>query len=221
MPSKFVVRQYTEPGYYHVYNRGVEKRKLFLDEQDYKMFLYYCFVYLAPRAVVLKRYPTLKYNLKRNNLHDHVALLAFCLMPNHFHFLLRQDQPSGITKLLRQLTNGYTRYFNSKYDRVGSLVQGPFKAKPVETDEYLLYLTSYIHRNALELPGTDTLHLTDYIWSSYRMYSGIQPSLYVDTTPVLSFFSKSNDVLSYKNFVESAKPENVLPEEYLIDWTKV
>lgn len=218
MPSKFVVRQYTEPGYYHVYNRGVEKRKLFLDEQDYKMFLYYCFVYLAPSAIVQERYPTLKYNLKQNNLNSLVTLLAFCLMPNHFHLLLRQDQLDGITKLLRQLTNAYTRYFNNKYNRVGSLVQGPFKAKPVETEEYLLYLTAYIHRNILELPGfANATQLVNYVWSSYRMYLGIQASSYVDTATVLSFFSKTNKQLSYKNFVETVKPEVILPEDYLID----
>lgn len=215
MPSPTVIRQYIENGYYHIYNRGVEKRLIFLDNQDYRMFLYYLFIYLAPPIAIGHRYPKLKWNLKQNNLSGVITLLAYCLMPNHFHFLVKQGDKEAITKFLRRLTNAYTRYFNNKYDRVGSLMQGKFKSKLVEDDNYLLYLTAYIHRNAANILQERTLE--EYPWSSYSTYRGKRPSLYIDSNTVLGFFSKMNLLLSYESFVASDASTSVLPADYYLD----
>src|SRR5258708_1224624 len=109
MPARNVVRNYTEDSYYHIYNRGVEKRIIFLDNQDYKMFLYYLFIYLAPPPIIETIYPNLKFALRQGNFWGEVSLLAYVLMPNHFHFLIHQKDSDSITHFMRRITNAYTR----------------------------------------------------------------------------------------------------------------
>lgn len=214
MPARNVIRSYTENGYYHIYNRGVEKRIIFEDVQDYSTFLYYLFVYLAPSELVIRRYPKINWNLKKNNLHGKITLLAYCLMPNHFHLLVRQADIDAVTKLMRRLTSAYTEYFNKRNKRTGALVQGIFKAKYLETEEYLFYLNKYIHRNPLGLVNSP-LSLRDYPWSSYPIYLAKRQSSYLDTT-ILAAFSDTYSQLSYQSFVEESD-DILLPSSYLID----
>lgn len=199
MPSRFTVRHFHENGYYHIFNRGVEKRIIFLDEQDYKMFIYYLFIYLTPLEKVLTTLPNLPIRLYNKNLNSEVKLVTYCLMPNHFHLLLLQNTADGISKLIKQVTNGYTLYFNNKYERVGGLVQGRFKAIEVETDEQLMHLSRYIHLNPL-IAGL-TNNLLQYPWSNYSNF--INPTqkneLFFDTKPITTLFSSSKH---YQEFVE-------------------
>lgn len=215
MPSKYVIRRYSENSYYHIFNRGVEKRIIFIDDDDYRKFLYYLFVYLSPLDQVLTQYPKLPANLKRNNLYGKIELICYCLMPNHFHLLVKQQEIDAAIKLLTYISVAYTVYFNKKYNRVGSLLQGRYKAILVETDEYLLELTRYIHHNSLRL-GFNHNNLYLYHWSSYRHYLGLQPSNFLETSDVLNFFSKTNPHLTYKNFIESSNEYNI-PETYFLD----
>ena len=134
MPSKYVVRNFTEDSYYHVYNRGVEKRDIFLDEKDYYFFETYLSIYLLPIRQVLKKYPDVPLRLHSKNLSSDVELLEYCLMPNHFHLLLKQKTKDGISKLMKQISNAYTLFFNQKNKRSGSLMQGRFKAVPIGGD---------------------------------------------------------------------------------------
>lgn len=196
MPSRYVVRSFTEDSYYHVYNRGVEKRDIFQDEQDYNMFLYYLFVYLASPDDVAKKYPRVSIRLQSKNLSTEVELTAYCLMPNHFHLLLKQNTKDGISKLIKQITNAYTLYFNKKYDRVGGLVQGRFKAVKIEREEILLHVSRYIHLNPT-VAGMVS-NPADYKWSSYNFYLGREGSLPCLADIVLSRFSKVGD---YEKFV--------------------
>lgn len=124
-------------------------------------------------------------------------------MPNHFHFLLRQDGGLPLTTFMLRLGTSYAKYFNIKYEQVGSLFQDRFRAKLVETDEYLLQLSRYIHRNPLEiLPSTPGVELASYRWSSYSTYlRGIKDDL-VDPSFILAYFAKSNPSKDYKMFVE-------------------
>lgn len=218
MPSKNVIRQYTENAYYHVYNRGVEKRTIFLDEQDYRMFLYYLFVYLVSLDTVLHHYPKLRWNLKQHNLYGKVELLAYCLMPNHFHFLVKQVEADTITKLMRQVTNAYTFYFNKKYDRVGALLQGIFKAALVSSEPYLLHLSRYIHQNCSDLDlAAMGCTLNTYPWSSYPCYLGQKRSLFVNPSFILSYFSVKHQQFSYQEFVESNATALDLPNSLRFD----
>jgi putative transposase len=142
MPARNVVKQYEEDSYYHVYNRGVEKRAIFLDDQDYTIFL-----------GLLKRHLSRhKEENKRGQVYEsyggRIELLSFCLMPNHFHllFYLNNDTTS-ISELMRKVSGTYTTYFNRKYERVGHLFQGVYKASKIDNDPYLLHISRYIHRN--------------------------------------------------------------------------
>jgi len=196
MPSKYVVREFAENEYYHVFNRGIEKRKIFLDEQDYNVFLYYLFVYTALQEDVFRKYPALPLRLQGKNLSEEIEIIAFCLMPNHFHFLIKQNSKDGISKLLKQLLNAYTLYFNNKYKRVGPLMQGRFKAAIVKDDNLLIHLTRYIHLN----PVASSLvnNPKEYKWSSFQNYLGAYSEIKCMREVVLSSFPS---VKEYERFV--------------------
>lgn len=189
MPSRYVVRNFVEGKYYHLFNRGVEKRKIFLEEQDYNIFLYYLFVYTMPLKKVLEKYPLLPPRLQAKNLSTEIDLVAYCLMPNHFHLLIKQKNKNAISNLIKQVTIAYTHFFNEKYKRVGGLVQGKFKAVLVENDEQLLHISRYIHLNPVA--SGIIKNPKDYRWSSYLNYinasSNIDIVCYKD--PILGHFS--------------------------------
>jgi putative transposase len=138
MPSKNRIKQYVPGAYYHLYNRGVEKRLIFLDEQDYGVFLGYLKLYLMPPE---------PFGKPHKDLSDRVELAAYCLMPNHFHLLVKQGDERGIESLMRCVITSYVLYFNRRYNRVGSLFQDIYKAVMVKTDAQLQQVEEYIHLN--------------------------------------------------------------------------
>ena len=170
MPSKYVIRNFEKNSAYHVYNRGVEKRKIFLDKQDYRMFIYYLFIYLNPIREVLKKYPNHPIRLETRNLNKQIKLFSYCLMPNHFHLLLYQLTENAVPQLLKQVSNAYTRYFNEKYKRVGSLFQGRYKAAMIINDEQLINVVRYIHLNPVVAKLVNDPN--NYSWSSFPEYTG-------------------------------------------------
>lgn len=204
MPCKNILKTYTENGIYHIYNRGVEKRDIFLDEQDYKTFLYFLKQYLLDPNDPQKK--TREYKgrtLVRRSFIDRVELLAYCLMPNHFHLLIKQKGENDMTEFIKCLATSYSMYFNDKYKRVGSLFQGRYKAVLVENDDYLLHLSRYIHIN----PDYKGRTLAEYSWSSYQEYLGIRGTKWVKPEFILNIFSDGTDNEMtgkgvYKEFVE-------------------
>src|SRR5579872_6250587 len=110
MPSRNALKIYIENGYYHIYNRGVEKRRIFEESPDYQRFVDYLKIYLTPVDILRKENPLLRVSIVNANMSDEVNLLAYCLMPNHFHLLLKQKTKDGITKLMRQVTTAYSMY---------------------------------------------------------------------------------------------------------------
>jgi putative transposase len=180
--------------FYHIFNRGVEKRVIFLDEKDFTRFLKTIFYYQlkGPRPRFSRYNPFIHNNLSSEKIVD---IVVFCLMPNHFHLLLKQVNENGISEFLRKVSNSYTRYFNTKYRRVGPLFQGQFKAVLVETNEQSIHVSRYIHLNPLV--SNLVKDLKDYIWSSYKDYLEENNSL-VNKGEILSFFSS---VKSYQDFV--------------------
>lgn len=215
MASKNSVKLYIDNGYYHIYNRGVEKRIIFHDAQDYAVFLSYLKSYLTPKKEdelrnqlnnpslsSLQRDNILK-ELKLNNFYEEITLLSYCLMPNHFHLLVKQKSANSLDRFMNSLSTRYVMYFNRKYKRVGPLYQDVYKAVLIESDSQLLYLTSYIHRNPLGLQEValqgDPLQKQP---SSYKEYIGLRKTEWVNPNEVLSHFSKSNPSLSYESFVK-------------------
>lgn len=209
MPSRNIVKTYTEGGYYHIYNRGVEKREIFKDESDCRIFLHYIMLYLSPVDEILQKYPD-KIRIRRflkSNLSEEVDLLCFSLMPNHFHFLIKQNSKHGIIKFMRRLMTSYVMYFNKKYERVGSLFQGKYKAINVDKDEYLLHLTRYIHLNPFEINSNNS-NINFKEFSSYQYYLGAGHPSWIKPEKILEYFSvkdKEYKTTSYKSFVEDSR----------------
>lgn len=151
---------------YHIVNRGVEKRQIFMNKRDYERFIEtmdYYRIKNPPTRFSFKNRPLLLQKTTKNL--PLVEILCFCLMPNHFHILLRQIEEGGITTFVSKLINSYTKYFNIKHKRVGPLLQGAFKAVRIENDEQLIHVSRYIHLN----PLIDYLvkDLKTYPYSSY------------------------------------------------------
>ena len=149
---------FAEEEIYHVYNRGVEKRKIFLDESDYARMTLLLYLCNSKTPVNIREY------LMRGFTYESlwsldidkpvVEIGAWCFMPNHFHLLLRESRAGGISQFMLKVTTAYSMYFNRRTERVGSLMQGPFKAEHVHEDRHLQYLFSYIHLNPVKLiPG--------------------------------------------------------------------
>jgi len=181
--------------------------------QDHKVFLKYLKEYISPPPdpkTLLQDFTlqgrTFKGVAKQiNNYYKEIQLLAFCLMPNHLHLLIKQKDKNTIKKFTQSLFTRYSMYFNKKYHRVGSLFQGKYKATNVINKDYLLDLTRYIHKNPLKY----TSDLTD-AYSSYPAYLGLTNTDWVNKDLVLNYFNESpfikfNKIKSYQEFVEKFK----------------
>ena len=176
--------EFSEGEYYHVYNRGVDKREIFLDKKDHERFVR--LLYLANGS---KPYVYREVQNKELNIIDRgeplVAIGAYCLMPNHFHLLLKEITGGGITSFMEKLGTGYSMYFNKRSKRTGFLFEGNFKAEHVDRDEYLKYLYAYIHLNPVKLIDPDwkekgisnlskaKKYLEAYQYSSYLEHCGV------------------------------------------------
>ena len=147
MPSRTF--PFVKGQYYHIYNRGVEKRTIFKNRFDHRRFiktvLYYQLEGPKPKFSNFFNYQLFKPDFDKKI----VDIVCYCLMPNHFHFLLKQLRDGGITEFVSKITNSYTKYFNTKDKRIGPLFQGEFKSVLVESDEHLMHISRYIHLNPL------------------------------------------------------------------------
>jgi putative transposase len=176
------------PGeFYHLYNRGTDKRKIFFNRSDHQRFL--ALLYLSNSMepfhfTHLKKYSHEElFLLPRGN--QIISIGAYCLMPNHFHILAREETEGGISMFMKKLLTGYSMYFNTKYERSGNLFQGRFKSSPVRDDDrYMNYLFAYIHLNPVKLIAPDWKErkinhiekikkfLNSYKYSSYPEFQG-------------------------------------------------
>lgn len=174
--------------YYHIYNRGTEKRAIFMDGHDYRRFVALLYVCNSIKPVDMNthfqegRAFLELFGLERGE--TLVDIIVYCLMPNHFHILIREKTEGGITKFMGKLSTAYSMYFNSKNARTGALFEGRFKAKHANTDEYLKYLFAYIHLNPVKIIDpkwkengihdrvTAQNFLNDYEYSSYPDWQG-------------------------------------------------
>lgn len=146
--------QLVEGEYYHIFNRGVDKRDVFLNQDDFQRFLTSMveFNVLEPIGSIYENSFRKKTNLrnkvsKSKKTEPLVEYIAYCLNKNHFHFILKQCAKKGIEKLMHRLGLGFTKYFNQKHKRSGSLFQGTFKSVHIESNEQLIYLSAYVNLN--------------------------------------------------------------------------
>jgi putative transposase len=190
---------------YHIYNRGVEKREIFLSDGDRWRFLQglYLFNDESVSANLLFRLEQERGKMHFGILRDYmkeagiirkplVRIMADCLKPNHFHLLLEEIQENGISRFMQKLGTGYTKYFNMKYERVGPLFQGSFKAVEIQEDTQLHYILAYINvinpgqelepelKSVAQDPDEILRFVEQYPWSTHLEYLGKRESIIVD-----------------------------------------
>ncbi len=201
---------FSEDEFYHVYNRGVEKRLIFRSDKDKQRFLKLLYVCNRDKKVDFKEVANLQYS-EIEKCDPIVAIGAYCLMGNHFHLLLKEIKKGGISSFMSKLSTAYVMYFNKKYNRTGPLFQGRFKAEHCVRDEHLKYLYAYIHLNPVKIicpnwktEGIDDFkvtrkHLDSYMFSSYHDYLGVkrEESLILDPYSFPDYFSEG----SFENFI--------------------
>ena len=190
---------FAEDEYYHIYNRGVEKRQIFFDEGDYKRFVSLLLLANSDTPVHLSNFKGVSL-LEIPKGDPIVEIGAWCLMPNHFHILLKEIKKDGISLFMKKLLTGYSMYFNTKKHRKGVLFDGTFKAKHLDDDNYLKYQYAYIHLNPIGIIDNGWKEkkikniqkakefLLSYHYSSFQDYLGIKRD--------------ENNILSIKSFPE-------------------
>jgi putative transposase len=195
--------------FYHVYNRGVNKMDIFIDDQDKKFFL---------NRLKENLFPELKINIEEVSNKDltkvHTpyvrktlpggafSLISYCVMPNHFHILIKQNGEISVSKLISKVCTSYSKYFNLKYGRVGAVFQDQFKAIYVDDDKYLLWLSAYINFNPV-VSGL-VKFAENWKWGSY-----------------LEFVDESVDSLCDKNLIKDQFKNIKSYKESLNDFLKV
>jgi len=192
--------------YYHIYNRGTEKRIIFYNKMDYEYFLFLMYVCNTTKSIELRR---VGQKFERNE--TIVDIGAYCLMPNHFHILIREKTEGGISKYMHKLLTAYSMYFNKKYKRSGKLYEGTFKSIHIDNDNYLKYLYSYIHLNPAKLinknwredPG-DKKDLLNYVLK--YPYSSVKEKSY--------FKDKIINISSFPEYFKNAKNN----KDELFEW---
>jgi REP element-mobilizing transposase RayT len=185
-------KQFGAGEYYHIYNRGNNKNDIFLDDQDFNYFVSKVRQNLFPEENTKFRSQPLPKGT--------FSLIAYCLMPNHFHLLIRQNTNLPTSKLILRICTSYSKYFNKKYEKVGHLFQDQFKQVLIDDNNYLRWLSAYIHQNP-KVAGL-TEKPSEYRWSSYQEFVGDRGSNLCEKEIILDQFNKS--AKEYKYFVESS-----------------
>lgn len=188
---------------YHVFNRSIAKQPIFLYDRDYQRVIevikFYRHKDLPLRFSHYNRLPLEQKGQIGNLIEESpvvIEILAFCLMPNHLHFLLKSLTEDGVIKFMSNLQNSYAKYFNIRHERTGSLFQPMFKAVRIESDEQLIHVCRYIHLNPVTAYLVKTIEdLENYPWSSYIYY----------LSNSLSFISKELILSFFKNLKEFKK----------------
>ncbi|MBI2640435.1 MAG: transposase [Candidatus Sungbacteria bacterium] len=183
--------QFEEGEFYHIYNRGVDKRQIFLNDREMLRFIHALYIF-NNFLDIPARFNLISLTPKEllTPIEPHVEIIAGCLMPNHYHLLLTPKRKDGISKFFHKVGLSHTNYFNKVHERSGRLFESTFKAKHVDSHEYANYLTEYIHLNPIALyrtkSGTEKALETvkGYKWSTLPIYLGgkSQFSLLVNTS---------------------------------------
>ncbi len=203
MPSRNIIRHYAPDSYYHIYFRGLNKQPIFLCDDDKDYFLYLLARYLSLEPVCSKLgvpYP---------HFRSSMDLVAFCLMENHVHMLIFQRETAIISKFMKSLLSSYTRYFNLKYQRSGTLFESTFKASLVSNDAYMTHITRYIHMNPRRWRR--------YKYSSLAYFLGAQPPEWLyPKTP--TDFPTPREYLAFLKDYEQNKQELAEIKQYLANY---
>lgn len=187
MPKRNSVKTYGADNYYHLYNRGVNRQDIFLEPEDrfYFLSLFKRHLSTEPELDSHKR-PFTKYDTE-------VELVAFCLMPNHFHLLCYLKEPDGLVHLMRSVMTAYTMYFNKKYRRTGGLYEGIFLASRITNDGYLWHVSRYIHLNPMDI-GQD---FYEYPYSSINYFAGNKRATWLHPEKLVETMTERKQYLEF------------------------
>ena len=215
--------QFINDEYYHILNRGIDDRNIFLDVADYERFLEGLKEFNTSAPVTIRdiRLKRLNRGLTSGSSRGEtsvltfaeklVEIICFCLIPNHFHLLLKQIREGGISEFMRKVDTGYAYFFNVKHERMGHLFQGPFRAVLMKDDAQFLHITRYIHLNVLDLYMPEwregkisdwekaKKYLENYQWSSYPIFVGKKTSDFCHPEIFGEIFKGPKD---YENFLK-------------------
>lgn len=184
MPGRNILKEDVAESYYHIYARGANKQKIFLDEADFTFFLSLLKRYLSRERIATTR------GIDFPKLYDNINLLAYCLMHNHFHLLVFQVSEKGMSRLMRGVMTAYGQYFNRKYHRVGHVFESSYRASRITNDTYLLHISRYIHLNP-----RDWRH---YPYSSLSSYIGNVKRDWLSVNRILDLYSSKDE---YQEFL--------------------
>jgi len=203
--------------YYHVFNRGVDKRKIFLDQDDMERFFQSMSEFNSIKPIG-SLYENSFRQLRSGapKFKKLVDFVCYCLVPNHYHFILKQLVDKGIEKFMQKI-GGYPKYFNEKYKRSGALFQGPFKAIHIDSNEYLLHLSVYINLNNRVHGHENKLYKSELTKSSWSEYAGENKNQFCSKDIILKQFK---NIKEYKNFSDEALEwikENKESAKYLLE----
>ena len=211
MERKF---EFAPEEYYHLYNRGNDKRAIFLINADRERFTKLLYLANGTKGVSISGLPKNTPLKEIDRGESLVCIGAYCLMPNHFHILAKERDEGGISKFMLKLSTGYSMYFNKRHDRAGSLFEGPFKAKHVDNDSYLEYLYGYIHLNPIKLQepkwkeiGIQDMaaaenYLKEYKYSSYLDYieDFRDISVIIDKPAFPEYFASKKEFIDFHRY---------------------
>ena len=222
----------------HSLNRGVDKRKIFLDDQDYFRFIHDLFEFNDTEWVNTTFYrfhqsndiaSRKNYKTERRPRKLLVNIHAFCLMPNHYHLLLSAKIENGVSRFMKKLNMGYAKYFNQKYERKGALFEGRYKKIEIKDEAHFIYIPYYIHLNPLDLITPEWRNqrlksykkainfLNSYRWSSHLDYTGGKnfPSVTQRDFLIRFFESPSEYSRNIKKWLKDLDIENF--NEFLLE----
>jgi putative transposase len=190
---------------YHIFNRSIGREQIFITMSQLNHIIETVEFYRFPQTIRLSEYKKLNKEAKEVYLFQVqqrdplVEIYAFSFMPNHYHFLLRQTAENGIKRFISLIQNSYAKYFNTRYERHGSLFQSPFQGKWIENDEQLLHVSRYIHLNHVTAYIITFEQLLTYPYCSLPLYLCNTTISWVNTELILDMFSSRE---AYRSFVE-------------------
>jgi putative transposase len=202
--------------FYHLYNRGVDKRTIYLDAHDYRRFvelMYLCNSSAAIDVRTIHKDHSSAFEFEVGE--PLVAIGSYCLMPNHFHILATPLIEGGLSTFMGKLGTGYSMYFNKKYKRTGALFQGTFKSQHTNTDEYLKYLYAYIHLNPVKL--IDSSWKEEGIKDAAKSFDFAASFQYSSLSDYLGQKREENKILDPRPFPEYLLNPNDIKKE-LFEW---